>query len=371
MRYAFGKNWAEFLDRHFDERTVRLSEDVMSKMLRLGDLSGKKFLDIGCGSGIHSFAALRLGASKVVSFDYDEDSVATTRKIWEIAGRPDNWEIFQGSVLDEQLMRGLGTFDIVYSWGVLHHTGDMWKAVKNAAIPLDSAGVFYISLYSSENYVSPPPSYWLQVKQQYNRAGLLAKKKMELSYALRFMIIPAIRSGQNPLSVIRDYGVRGMKFWTDVKDWLGGWPMDFASVHETVSFCRNVLNLDLCNIQTGEGCTEYVFCDPNQNEHWHKIARERKFLTLSPPFEERGGRMFFKQLEELSSFSDSEDAPFRSPLMLYENGLPLGLRHSIHNNIIGYGEGRFSHWGDGLYFSTSDGTNPNNSGNTYEVCLNY
>lgn len=108
----------------------------MKKVLRVENLKGKTFLDIGCGSGIHSLAALRLGASQVFAFDYDVDSVATSRRVREWAGNPENWQIKRNSVLDADFMASLPKFDIVYSWGVLHHTGDLWGAVRNAAIPL-------------------------------------------------------------------------------------------------------------------------------------------------------------------------------------------------------------------------------------------
>ena len=94
------------------------------------DLDNKTFLDIGCGSGIHSLAAFLSGAKLIVSFDYDPQSVAATRILHRKAGEPKNWKIMQGSVLDEEFLRTLGHFDFVYSWGVLHHTGQMWQAIK-------------------------------------------------------------------------------------------------------------------------------------------------------------------------------------------------------------------------------------------------
>ncbi|MGZ3275156.1 MAG: class I SAM-dependent methyltransferase, partial [Caulobacteraceae bacterium] len=140
LRYGFGKNWAEFIKEKLSDEIVEDSRRHMAELLKSDSLKGKTFLDIGCGSGIHSLAALRMGAEKIISFDYDVDSVNTTKKVREWAGAPDNWTVFQGSVLDKSLMESIEKVDVVYSWGVLHHTGSMWEAIANAAIPLKPDG---------------------------------------------------------------------------------------------------------------------------------------------------------------------------------------------------------------------------------------
>ena len=99
--------------------------------LGTSDLAGRTFLDIGCGSGLFSLAALQLGA-KVHSFDYDPDAVATTRQLRDRYAPDSDWRVEQGSVLDSSLISRLGQFDIVYSWGVLHHTGALWEALDAA-----------------------------------------------------------------------------------------------------------------------------------------------------------------------------------------------------------------------------------------------
>ncbi len=325
-------------------------------------------MDIGCGSGIHSLAALRLGAERVISFDYDRDSVATTERVRAFANSPSNWEVTQGSVLDVNYMSQLPQADIVYSWGVLHHTGDMWSAVRNAAIPLKQDGVFYISLYSSDNYVDPPADYWLRVKKQYNLANHFGKRLLEWRHVLRFNFWPELKAGRSPLKLVRDYGSRGMTFWTDVKDWLGGWPMDFASLAETQAFCNKVLGLALVNIRTGEGCTEYVFARPAMNAHWRGIVAGRSLIPLRGPFRPRSGFCYTVDLPALEASADSTAEPRRSQLMLYEDGAILGLAHSLHEHIARYGKGRHSHWGSALYFSSSDNSDPNTNGHTFAYC---
>ena len=113
VRFGFGKNWADFIEARLSEEIIADSQRHLAEMLRVEDLAGKVFLDIGCGSGIHSLAALRLGASRVISFDYDADSVSTTEKVRAFAGSPANWEVRQGSVLDGGFMQTLPPADIV------------------------------------------------------------------------------------------------------------------------------------------------------------------------------------------------------------------------------------------------------------------
>jgi SAM-dependent methyltransferase len=255
-RFAFGRNWKDFVATALNEERQRIAKAHLLEFLRLPDLSGRSFLDIGCGSGIHSLAALQAGA-KVYSFDYDQDSVDAARMVWESVGKPGDWHIERGDVLDEAYIRGLGSFDIVYSWGVLHHTGEMWRAVQTAAIPLKPDGLYYIALYSREAY--PDWERWLEIKQAYNRSGPMKRFLMECSYVWTTTIQSDLIRFRNPLRTIREHKrSRGMAYWTDIRDWLGGWPMEFAGNQETVTFCEGI-GLRLVHMKTGEGNTEYLF----------------------------------------------------------------------------------------------------------------
>lgn len=369
LRYEFGKNWAKFVEENFDEERVKIAQTHLLRFLKLSDLQGKSFLDIGCGSGIHSLGAYRAGARSVVSFDFDPESANTTRKLWEFAGSPGNWKVMQGSVLDLAFLDALARADIVYSWGVLHHTGKMWQAVENAASTLKEDGVFYIALYTSDVYIDPPPEYWLKVKRDYNQAGKLYRKWMEWACAWRFTIAPELRAGRNPLKTILGYQKsRGMSYWTDIKDWLGGWPMEFAGIAETKAFCADKLGLELINISTGEGNTEYLFRKKGVRNYWDDFMATQKIEPLPGPFTRERGYAWVAPLKQSADTADTNEQPKRSHLMLYEDGVLLGFRHALHVHIRDYGAGRYSHWNDTLIFSTTDNSDPNTNGRQYSIC---
>ena len=368
MRFGFGRNWADFIDAHFSEERIQEAQDHLLRFLELPDLRGKTFLDIGCGSGLHSLAAIRAGAARVQSFDYDPDSVRTTQKLREFAGNPDYWEVTQGSVLDREFVERLEPADIVYSWGVLHHTGQMWQAIENAARPLADDGVFYIALYTTDVYLDPTPEYWMRVKREYNLAGPMRKRLMEWRHAWRVTILPDLRNGRNPFKSIREYAVfRGMSYWTDVKDWLGGYPMEFAGIQETKDFCRDRLGLELLNICAGEANTEYLLRKRNAVNYWDEVTAGRTVQTLRRPFARRAGHAWNAKIPEHTATADDTTDPQRSRMMLFEDGMPVGFAHQTHSAIEQHGGGRYSHWQDSLVFSATDNSDPNTNGRTYAV----
>ena len=259
MRFGFGKNWEDYIKKHFSEERVEISRKHLLSFLKLDDLKGKSFLDIGCGSGLHSLAALRSGAERIYSFDYDPASVATTEKLREFAGNPSHWEARQGSILDKEFLRTIEPTDIVYSWGVLHHTGSMWEAMDNTAGLGKKGSLYYIALYDYETHVDPTPEFWLDVKQRYNKSSAWEKRKMELWYIWRFMLYGSILALPILLARILGYKQsRGMAFYNDVKDWLGGWPMDFAKRADVKKWAEKH-GLEMLTMKTGEANTEYLF----------------------------------------------------------------------------------------------------------------
>jgi 2-polyprenyl-6-hydroxyphenyl methylase/3-demethylubiquinone-9 3-methyltransferase len=258
--YEFGRNWERFVTSSFTSERVKIAGAHMLEFLGIDSFEGQYFLDIGCGSGIHSLAALRAGASRIVSFDSDPVSVATTQKLMELAGNPESWTTFQGSVLDKQLISSLEPPDIVYSWGVLHHTGEMWQAIANTADLLRPGALIYLALYSADMHVHPSQEYWLAVKQRYNLAGAARRWAMEIWYVWRHIM------KCNPLAlpglvrtILTYKSGRGMSFLTDARDWLGGWPMEFAKDRDVLKYFIEERDCILENLRTGMANTEFLF----------------------------------------------------------------------------------------------------------------
>jgi hypothetical protein len=153
-RFEFGKNSARFLGSLNEERIVQARKSL-SELLELETLHGKSFLAIGSGRGLFSTAARQLGA-RVHSFDYDPHSVKCTRELNRRYFPDDSqWTIEEGSALDNDYLRSLGTFDVVYSWGVLHHTGDMWTALDNVAPLVRGGSPVYFAL-QRPGHAKPP-----------------------------------------------------------------------------------------------------------------------------------------------------------------------------------------------------------------------
>jgi 2-polyprenyl-3-methyl-5-hydroxy-6-metoxy-1,4-benzoquinol methylase len=260
-RFEFGRNWRRFLSS-LTEQKIQNAADALASMMETNDLRGLRLLDIGCGSGLSSLAARRLGA-RVYSFDYDPESVACTLELRNRFYPQDagDWVVEQGSALDESFLRSLGSFDIVYSWGVLHHTGAMWKALENAAIPLAAGGTLFIAIYNDQGGHS---RRWRAVKRLYNR----------MPRGLRFLVVIPVAVHQwwrptlkdflrlRPFSTWRSYSSgRGMSAWRDVIDWVGGYPFEVARPEEIFDFYRK-RKCELIKLKTSGGslgCNEFVF----------------------------------------------------------------------------------------------------------------
>ncbi|NEO32410.1 MAG: class I SAM-dependent methyltransferase [Symploca sp. SIO3C6] len=234
-RFQFGKNWQRFLSVLNDERIAE-AEKSLKQILEVEELEGKSFLDIGSGSGLFSLSARRLGA-KVHSFDYDPDSVNCTQELKRRYFPDDfNWIVEQGSVLDLDYLKSLGQFDIVYSWGVLHHTGAMWQALENVSCLVAAQGRLFIAIYNDQGSKS---KRWCNVKQLYC-SGIVGKTLVS-SFFIPYFFLGGLAVDllkvRNPLTRYTEYKKsRGMSRIHDWFDWLGGYPFEVAKPENIFKF---------------------------------------------------------------------------------------------------------------------------------------
>lgn len=251
--FRFGRNWLRYIKKIDEEKIQQAKKSLLDS---LGSIKNKKFLDAGCGSGVFSLAAWMLGAD-VTSFDVDEESVLCTKTLHKKYGSPENWKVFKGSILDNSFMEALGKFEVVYSWGVVHHTGNMWKALENLIERLEDGGIIYTSIYNRH----PTSPLWKIEKWIYNKLPYTLKKIADFSYIAAYTTFKLLKH-ENPFESIKNYRLknRGMDFFVDVSDWLGGYPYEYAYPKDVINFFLKK-NMELVSIKKTNslGCNEYIF----------------------------------------------------------------------------------------------------------------
>jgi 2-polyprenyl-6-hydroxyphenyl methylase/3-demethylubiquinone-9 3-methyltransferase len=455
-RFEFGKNWKRFL-RVLKEERIVIAEQSLKTSLALDRLDGKAFLDVGCGSGLFSLAARRCGA-KVHSFDYDPESVACSLELKRRYFPSDtNWAIERGSILDPPFLDRLGTFDIVYSWGVLHHTGRMWEALDNIKQLVSMGGYLFIAIYNDLGEVT---DRWAKIKKTYNSLP----KAMATLYALRII---ASEERESLSHYRRNVGIggwvkswteyskqstRGMSKWHDWIDWIGGHPYERATIEEIVErFAKDGFRIkNLVDRSTGYGCNEFVFrrdaplgtlievSIPGGSSIVSRYGRRvmgpferaqagwlgrlstsrgipegcsrllfRNGVMIGPlsdgdsdtivvgepdeslaaieaatfhivigflrrprdAFEHVRGQMWSWKLADLEGEADDLTHPRRSPLFIFERGRQLPMPHSVHDDIAKIGKGRFSHWGQYIYFAPVSTGDPNADQGSYTLVI--
>ena len=260
QHFAFGENWLRFLN-HVDEARIQHASRSFVDFVGPASLSGRSFLDVGCGSGLSSLVARRCGM-RVTAFDFDRDAVSCSlemRRRFDAAS--EEWSVERGDVLDAGYLEQLGKFDLVYAWGSLHHTGNQWQAIANAAARVSSGGQFVLAIYNDQGGTS---RRWRTVKRLYQALPeplrpILVAVCVPVQWWKDF-VRDTLRA--RPLAAWREYSrERGMSPWHDMVDWVGGYPFEVAKPEEVFDFLRQrgfaLERLKTCG--GGLGCNEYLF----------------------------------------------------------------------------------------------------------------
>jgi SAM-dependent methyltransferase len=264
-RFAFGDNWASYA-KLVGEAHIEEARQGLLKLLPAAAFEGRSFLDIGCGSGLHALAAARLGVRHVLAIDLDQKSVATTEALLARHAGSVPWTVRRADVFDLQ-PRQHGRYDVVYSWGVLHHTGDVAEALAKAAALVNPGGYFAFALYRPTRL----DRLWVAEKRWYAKVGPRAQRLARALYVGLLRARLAL-TGRSLEAYIATYQARGMDFGHDVHDWLGGYPYQSIGAGEVEALMarqgldklrefavsRSAVPVGLF----GSGCDEYVYRRP-------------------------------------------------------------------------------------------------------------
>ncbi len=255
--FKFGENWKNFSSLINNERLIA-AEKSLIKLTNKKKLTNLSFLDIGCGSGLSSLAALKLNCKKTYSIDQDNDSIETTKKVLRLSGKK-NFKIEKKDLFD---LSEKEKFDIVYSWGVLHHTGHMYDAIIKSTKLLKHDGVLILALYKKTRLCN----LWKIEKLLYKNAPKIIQKFLKLIFINLFRLAMFVK-GRSFSDYLNNYKTkRGMDFFHDVHDWLGGYPYESISFEEMQVFMEKKDFKMIRSFQVkkqlgvfGTGCDEYVF----------------------------------------------------------------------------------------------------------------
>lgn len=306
----------------------------------------KRCLDAACGAGRWTKTLLALGA-KVKSIDVSEHGLASVRRFNEDVERLDIFDIPKRQDLHE-------AFDFTINWGVVMCTHDPKVAFENVARTVKPGGGLYIMVYAPTLHNSPEI---LGYRKHYHTLATFDEK---LAYA--YTIADKPENAINYLDMLHTF-----YNWVVPEETIHGW-------YHANGF-MDVITLNASEKRPG---SYHVFGrkrsydPPLRDDYGELILRISSFdvsqiVPLKKNYTRELGFAWQISLNEYASDADNLDNPYRSKLVLLENGNPLWQRHIIHDEIRKIGKGRYSHWGNNLIFSTTDNSDPTTNGRTYQI----
>lgn len=255
-RFAFGENWRSY-SASLQPEQIQSAHADMVRLLKLSDITGMTFLDVGSGSGIMSLVAHKMGA-RVVAFDYDPIAVATSISIRDREAEPTAYTVTQGSIIDKTFTCKLEPADIVYCWGVLHHTGNMWVACENVVNLVAPGGLLALAIYNDQGFKS---RLWRRIKRTYVSSSVRKRRVLVGVVNAYFEGRHALAAATRFARTRRTQPGRGMDRHHDLVDWVGGYPFEVAKPEDVFGFfhSRGFTLESLTTCAGGPGCNEFLF----------------------------------------------------------------------------------------------------------------
>ena len=261
MQFDFGSNWKEFSAKALSPEKIQQARNDFQTLMAGINIRGVTLLDIGFGQGLTLLISTELGAITAgceinpISIEVLEFNKQKFPKIKDCS-----IPIITGSILDPKIISDLkkvdflhgNLYDIVHSWGVLHHTGNMWEAIKITSDLVKPNGHFIISIYN-RHWTS---KIWLLIKWLYNKSPQIIKKLLVYTFFPIIYVAKYIVTGKNPAK-----SKRGMDFYFDVIDWVGGYPYEYATKDEIAKYVENLgfKCLRCISATVPTGCNQFVF----------------------------------------------------------------------------------------------------------------
>jgi 2-polyprenyl-3-methyl-5-hydroxy-6-metoxy-1,4-benzoquinol methylase len=308
---------------------------------------GKRCLDVACGAGRWTRTLQALGAN-VKSIDVSEHGLQSVRRFNSDTERVD---IF--NIPDNQQL--LNKFDFTLGWGIVMHTHDPRLAFENMAKTVKEGGEIYVMVYAPtlHNRVDI-----LGHRLHYHRNLHTFEEKLAYAYSIT----------DRPENAIN---------YLDMLNTFYNWVVEEETIH---NWFRSNGFIDVITLNAHEKYPvayhvfgrKRQFEAPYYDDHGRKIPHtvnidSQKIFTLSAPFQKENGFAWQANVNEFMSQADDMKNPYRSKLILLENGQPLWFSHTPHDDIRKQGGGLYSHWGNLLYFSTTDNSDPNTNGRHYQI----
>jgi SAM-dependent methyltransferase len=266
MAQQFGQNFKDNLLSSFNKSKLEETKKFITHFLEVDSLMGHTFLDAGCGSGVFTLAATELGAD-VFSFDIDDVAIQNTKKLLTDFGYTyDDSKIIIGDILQPEFIQSIDRFDYVMCWGVAHHTGQMWKSIDSVCHTVKDGGVLHLGIYNKADgwgfYPDGrfgPSGFWRKIKRFYSRLPSILQSFTDVLATVGIVCIYMV-TFNNPIKKLKENERRGMNWQSDLKDWLIGYPYEYATPEEVFLFMKK-RGFSLTNLRTNNGLltNNYVF----------------------------------------------------------------------------------------------------------------